>query len=645
MASIFLSYARDDADKAAKVAAALEAAGHKLWWDRNIGAGTRFAAEIEEALRAADRVVVLWSKTSIRSAWVLDEAAAGRDTGRLIPVLIDAVEPPLGFRQYQAIDLSGRRRGAKSLASLIAAVGGGRGGGGPRETQVARAPRSPLWKPLMIAVGVLLLIGAGWWFLGRAGQSDDAMSVGVVAGNSDPRSTDLARSIALDLSTYRAGPLGSLAILDPSDKSAAADYVVDVTASGDAAALRAGVAMRSRKAKGLLWSTTIEGEGRKPVDVRQQVASDLGNVLECLVQLRRGERQPNQEVLGLFLSACAADVGGEQAASLFRQITAKAPDLGAGWAGLAFVESEMIWDLPPGEQRAALDSARKHLALARRFNSTFPAGYVAEANLQLFQTNDPGRYLAVLDRGLATDPDSGLLHGAKSGGLRAVGRTGDGVAEARQAVDLNPVSAGVQGALIEALAVAGRTKEAFDQLDRADRTWPGSETFASTRFSLNLRYGDPNAALLYLRDHGSGSVAGSAADEAWARFLEARMNPTPAKIATALEAFRLRNASGNAPITGYIQALGTFGHVDEVYALLAKPDLLRKLPLATEVLFRAHMKSVRNDPRFMALSKQLGLVDYWQTSGHWPDFCNEPRLPYNCKAEVAKLARGIVPRG
>jgi len=38
------------------------------------------------------------------------------------------------------------------------------------------------------------------------------------------------------------------------------------------------------------------------------------------------------------------------------------------------------------------------------------------------------------------------------------------------------------------------------------------------------------------------------------------------------------------------------------------------------------------------LAARVGLVDYWRTSGHWPDFCFEPGLPYDCKAEAAKLA-------
>ncbi len=40
----------------------------------------------------------------------------------------------------------------------------------------------------------------------------------------------------------------------------------------------------------------------------------------------------------------------------------------------------------------------------------------------------------------------------------------------------------------------------------------------------------------------------------------------------------------------------------------------------------------------MALAARIGLVDYWRSTGEWPDFCFDPRLPYDCKAEAAKLA-------
>jgi hypothetical protein len=52
-------------------------------------------------------LVVLWSPHSISSRWVLEEAEEARSRGKLLPVLIDAVVPPRGFREIQAIDCQG----------------------------------------------------------------------------------------------------------------------------------------------------------------------------------------------------------------------------------------------------------------------------------------------------------------------------------------------------------------------------------------------------------------------------------------------------------------------------------------------------------------------------------------------------------
>ena len=44
MASLFLSYSRDDVGRVGPLAAALERQGHKVWWDRHIAGGQEFAA-------------------------------------------------------------------------------------------------------------------------------------------------------------------------------------------------------------------------------------------------------------------------------------------------------------------------------------------------------------------------------------------------------------------------------------------------------------------------------------------------------------------------------------------------------------------------------------------------------------------------
>jgi adenylate cyclase len=128
VARIFISYAREDLAAAQAFAGALEGAGHDVWWDHQLRAGSRFSWDIAAALRNAEAVVVLWSKHSIESPWVQDEAAEGLEGSRLVPVALDQSKPPLGFRQYHTIDLAGWRNGGtalQQLADVIAAKAAG----------------------------------------------------------------------------------------------------------------------------------------------------------------------------------------------------------------------------------------------------------------------------------------------------------------------------------------------------------------------------------------------------------------------------------------------------------------------------------------------------------------------------------------
>lgn len=106
MADIFVSYASEDRERVAPIAAYLESQGWSVWWDRRLDAGTSFDREIERELDAATCVLVVWSQASIESDWVRTEAQEGMDRGALVPILLDAVRPPLAFRRIQAQDVS-----------------------------------------------------------------------------------------------------------------------------------------------------------------------------------------------------------------------------------------------------------------------------------------------------------------------------------------------------------------------------------------------------------------------------------------------------------------------------------------------------------------------------------------------------------
>jgi hypothetical protein len=105
MSDIFISYASEDRAKAKVLARTLERRGFSVWWDPEIPPGEEFRQVITKALDEAKCVIVLWSKASVGSRWVREEANRGDHRGILIPALIDDVEIPLGFGEIQAVHL------------------------------------------------------------------------------------------------------------------------------------------------------------------------------------------------------------------------------------------------------------------------------------------------------------------------------------------------------------------------------------------------------------------------------------------------------------------------------------------------------------------------------------------------------------
>ena len=106
MTDIFLSYTEKDREQARRVAALLESVGWTVWWDRRIPAGETWRTVLAKALETTHCMIVLWSAHSIESEWVCEEASEGRRLGKLVPVLIEDVRPPAGFREIQAADLT-----------------------------------------------------------------------------------------------------------------------------------------------------------------------------------------------------------------------------------------------------------------------------------------------------------------------------------------------------------------------------------------------------------------------------------------------------------------------------------------------------------------------------------------------------------
>ncbi|HEY3887144.1 MAG TPA: TIR domain-containing protein [Caulobacteraceae bacterium] len=107
MADIFISYARSTAKQAQAIAQALRSQGYGVWLDDAIPAHRAYADVIEEELKAAAAVVVLWSAEAARSQWVQSEADHAREAGKLVQLNLDGAPLPMPFDRIQCIDLAG----------------------------------------------------------------------------------------------------------------------------------------------------------------------------------------------------------------------------------------------------------------------------------------------------------------------------------------------------------------------------------------------------------------------------------------------------------------------------------------------------------------------------------------------------------
>jgi len=128
---VFVSYARSDEDLAAEIADGLREAGYEVWRDDELPAHRAYAEVIEERIKGAGAVVVLWSDEAAKSQWVRAEADTARSALTLVQATLDGTIPPLPFNQIQCADLrkwDGQRTapGWKKLLASVAELAGSR---------------------------------------------------------------------------------------------------------------------------------------------------------------------------------------------------------------------------------------------------------------------------------------------------------------------------------------------------------------------------------------------------------------------------------------------------------------------------------------------------------------------------------------
>lgn len=99
MTVIFISYARSTAEIAQVTADALRRVGYGVWRDDELPAHRAYAEVIEERLRGARAVIVIWSADAVKSQWVRAEANLAREARTLVQLRVDDCVLPLPFNE------------------------------------------------------------------------------------------------------------------------------------------------------------------------------------------------------------------------------------------------------------------------------------------------------------------------------------------------------------------------------------------------------------------------------------------------------------------------------------------------------------------------------------------------------------------
>lgn len=417
MSDVFISYSKSDQAIARRVAKALEAAGHDVWWDDQLPAHRTYSEVIEKRLAEAKAVVVLWSKSAAQSQWVRAEADFARSAGKLAQAQLDDGLPPMPFNQVQCADLKGWRGSAKhsgwfKLKDSVAALVSG-------EEQPAPAASAPVkwWaKPRaqwMAAAGALLLLVAAVLVMPLMIDSEETgrPRVAVLPFKSlDQRDSSLVAGIWED--TRQAigrnpqllvlGPNTAEDIAEKGDEAArnVADYLVEasVRSAGDRIRVSANLVRTEDGAE--VWNKSFDRQLDDVFVLQSEIAGEIeGHIRGRLAD--SGGVQPENiatsgEVYALYSDARAKirkrQMGRYQEAhKQLEQVVRMDPNFAPGWATLAVIKGFGFETQAAGET-----DARKAIALAPNLAAghaalgfTLQRGPAAEAALRRALQLDP----------------------------------------------------------------------------------------------------------------------------------------------------------------------------------------------------------------------------------------------------------------
>jgi TolB-like protein len=628
---IFLSYNREDQARARLFAEEFEAQGYEVWWDATLRSGEAYDQVTEKALKDARAVVVLWSKRSVQSRWVRAEATLADRNKTLLPVMIEPCERPIMFELTQTADLVHWQGARDDKAWLAFLEDLRRFVGAARRPPIATASASLPVRPLEPVLAVLAFDNL----------SDDREMQFFSDGISEEIIQRLSRGARMKV----IGRASSFQFRG--DRKAEAPRALNCSHVLDGSVRRAGDKVRivvqlvEAATQTTLWSSRYDRSLEDVFALQDEISKRIAAALNRTIA-KTTAYVIDAQSFDLYLRSRAQRFtpdGWRASITLLEGVVRRRPQFAPAWGWLAMRKALLRWSCAP-HQFAALTAAanldaKRALAVDPSDLTALSAQYQLKPMWGEFLQGEA--IIAQMASVSSNDPELHLftaLFRSRVGHLRAAL---DSSWRFYELDPLNPLAIVWLGACLMRRGELAETREVFERALAGDPSGDvvnliityafQKEPEAADRLMNSVQYRNlPEPE----RTPVSEFVAATRDPTARRRFVDAVREEVDQTGAIDLREFSL---------------LAYFDAVDEAYEFAARVRF-RPIGDGTELkgvrayqtwnLFGFWAERLRQDARFPALCARFGLVEYWTTTGKWPDCADE--VPYDFRAECSRPA-------
>ncbi len=401
---VFISYARPSEQTAHLIARSLRDEGFSVWRDDELPAHRAYSDVIEERLKAAKAVVVLWCAESTKSHWVRAEADTAREAGTLVQASLDGALPPMPFNQIQCANLKGwdgdtSSAGWQKLEGSVAALVRGIG------DEVA--PSEPMGSRVQAVRASICVLP----FVNMSGEPEqEYFSDGI----SEDITTDLSKVSALEVVARNTafGFKGQNPNVEEIAKQLGVSHVLEGSVRKAGNRIRINAQLIDGATGKHLWADRFDRDLDDIFAIQDEISKAIVDALK--VKLLPAEKKAienrgtsNVDAYDVYLMARQQWVSGnfgnprreETIVRLCKQATQLDPEYAQAWGLMALAQAELRFSF--GEDENALPAAERAIEL----NPALPEAYCIKARY----LEDEGRAEEAekqVRTALKLDPDS-----------------------------------------------------------------------------------------------------------------------------------------------------------------------------------------------------------------------------------------------